>query len=77
MKMRERRGLGRQGLIQFEDFNKICRLCCKMSDTLAPIYNKKEKSDDNLVDNDSDSAIVIMLLKIGLNVIMIQKPHTE
>lgn len=60
------------GLIQYEDFNKICRLCCKRTKDLTPIHQKIEESSNDLWDSDipDSDAIVIMLLKIGLSVII-------
>lgn len=68
IKMTEAIGLD---LIVFEDFNKICRFCCKRSDNMTNIYQNLEESSNNSCVNiikESD-AVVIMLLKIGLSVI--------
>lgn len=66
IKMNKRIGL------KYEDFVKICRLCCKSSVKMSSIFHKTEDDTNFLTDDtgaDSDS-IAVMLLKIGLSVTM-------
>lgn len=64
IKMNERNDL------KFEDFIKICRLCCKSSKNMSSIFHKteddtKSSTDDTGAERDT---ITAMLLKIGLSV---------
>lgn len=56
--------------LKYEDFIKICRLCCERSNNLTPIYYKTEDTSKSFWngDNDDTNSTAAMLLKIGLNV---------
>lgn len=74
--MTEDNGLG---LIQYDDFNQICRLCCKSSDNLIHMYQNFEESSNNSWSNIivESETIVVMLLNIGLNVIIRFTVHMQ
>lgn len=54
----------------------ICRLCCKRSNSLTPIYHKTEDTSNNFWNGDNDTvadtdSTSAMLLKLGLNVMIV------
>lgn len=62
--------------IQYEDFNKICRLCCQKSENLTSIYQTIEESSDNLRNNifvNADDTVEMLLRNVGLSVINTDK----
>lgn len=61
--------------LKYEDFIKICRLCCKRSNNLSPIYHKTEDTSNNFWNEDNDTvadtdSTSAMLLTLGLNVMI-------
>lgn len=57
--------------LKYEDFGKVCRLCCETSKDLTPIFHKTEENINNFWNDDSTGSVVAaMLIKIGLIVMM-------